>query len=131
MESETRNGLYYGLEPRFPMADIRLVQYYLSMPNYLKYEGTLHRTAYRKALSKYMPQEVLERDNKTGGMAPYREPITDAAEIKAKQELNKQLTDQLFKDLEGNKYIKPSALKKKMINMTIFRWLQKHSKGEI
>lgn len=131
MESETRNGLYYGLEPRFPMADIRLVQYYLSMPNYLKYEGTLHRTAYRKALSKYMPQEVLERDNKTGGMAPYREPITDEAEIKAKQELNKQLTDEMFKDLEGNQYIKPSALKRGMMNMTIFRWMQKHAKGEI
>ena len=131
MESETRNGLYYGLEPRFPMADIRLTQYYLSMPNYLKYEGTLHRTAYRKALSKYLPQEVLERDNKTGGMSPYREPITDEAAIKAKQELNKQLTDEMLKDLEGNKYIKPSALKKGMMNMTIFRWLQKHSKGEI
>lgn len=127
MESETRYGLYFGFEPRFPMADIRLVQYYLSMPNYLKYEGTLYRTAYRKALAlgNYLPAEILERDDKRGGMAPYRQPLTDEALIKAKQERAKAMTDELFKNLEGNAYIKPKALKARSMNLTIFRWLEK------
>ena len=131
MESETRYGLYFGFEPRFPMADIRLVQYYLSMPNHIKYEGELYRTAYRKALGKYMPKEVLERDDKRGGMAPYKEPIIDEAEIKARQERGKAITEEMFKTLEGNPYIKPSALKERRMNLTIFRWLEKHTKGEI
>lgn len=131
MESETRYGLYFGFEPRFPMADIRLVQYYLSMPNYLKYEGTLYRTAYRKALSKYLPPEVLERDDKQGGMAPYKEPITDETVIKAKQERSKALVDEMIRTLKGNPFIKPATLKEKRMNLTIFRWLEKHAKGEI
>jgi asparagine synthase (glutamine-hydrolysing) len=131
MESETRNGMYFGFEPRFPMADIRLVQYYLSMPNYIKYEGQLYRTAYRKAVGKYLPKEILERDDKRGGMTPYREPITDEAVIKAKQERSKALVDEMFKTLEGNPFIKPAALKEKRMNLTIFRWLEKQAKGEI
>jgi hypothetical protein len=127
MESKTRFGLYFRLEPRFPMAGIRLVQYCLSMPNYLKYEGELCRTAYRKALSlgNYLPPEVLERNDKKGGMGPYRQPIADEALVKAKQEQARARTDELFKNLEGNAYIKPKALKARKMNLVIFRWLEK------
>jgi asparagine synthase (glutamine-hydrolysing) len=71
MESEVRYGLYFRTEPRFPMADIRLMQYYLAMPNELKYEGTLARTAFRKALKDHLPQLILERDSKYGSIAPF------------------------------------------------------------
>ncbi|WP_448701649.1 asparagine synthase-related protein [Mucilaginibacter sp. AW1-3] len=125
MESETRYGLYFGFEPRHPMADIRLTQYYLSMPNYLKYEGTLNRTAYRKALKDFLPQEVLERDNKFGGMAPYREPIKDEAIIKQKSEEHKKAMETLFKNLEGNpllKVAKPGV----GLDVTFLRWLEQN-----
>jgi asparagine synthase (glutamine-hydrolysing) len=119
MESETRNGLYFGFEPRFPMADIRLVQYYLSMPNHLKYEGNLARSAFRKAMQDYLPQSILERDNKRGTMAPYMD--ADALERKMKEE--KEHLEQLLKNLKGNPFINPSINKKNKINTAALRWL--------
>jgi len=71
LESETRYGIHFRTEPRFPMADIRLIQYYLSMPNDLKYEGELTRTAYRKAVGQYLPPLVLQRNDKYGSVAPF------------------------------------------------------------
>jgi len=72
MEAETRFGLCFKTEPRFPMADIRLTQFYLSMPNDLKYGGTLSRNAYRAALKKYLPEVVLQRDNKLSNIMPFK-----------------------------------------------------------
>ncbi len=71
METETRFGLYFKIEPRFPMADIRLTQYYLSMPNQIKYTGKLSRSAFRIAVQKYLPPSIRERDSKAGSIAPF------------------------------------------------------------
>lgn len=125
MESETRYGLYFGFEPRYPMADIRLTQYYLSLPNYLKYEGTLNRTAYRKALKDFLPAEVLERDNKFGGMAPYREPITDEGILKKRAEENKKAMDMLFKNLKDNPMLKTAKMGTGF-DVTLLRWLEQN-----
>ena len=59
MEAETRFGMSFRTEPRFPMADIRLCQFYLSLPNYIKHEGAMTRTAFRHALKEYLPATVL------------------------------------------------------------------------
>jgi len=125
MESETRYGLYFGFEPRHPMADIRLTQYYLSMPNYLKYEGTLNRTAYRKALKDFLPQEVLERDNKFGGMTPYREPITDEALVKQKQEAYKKAMGTLMENVKNHPLFK-QPFKQGGFDITLLRWLEQN-----
>jgi hypothetical protein len=82
MEAESRFGLSYRLESRFPMADIRLTQFYLSMPNDLKSEGNISRSAYRTAIKQYLPDKVLQRDNKLGNMAPFR---TTPTAVKARQ----------------------------------------------
>src|SRR6185437_14110743 len=71
MEAETRFGIYFKTEPRYPMADIRLTQFYLSMPNHIKYEGEITRSAYRDAVRKYLPEEVLQRNSKKGNVAPF------------------------------------------------------------
>jgi len=131
MESETRFGLYFGLEPRFPMADIRLTQFYLSLPNYLKYEGALHRTAYRKALKDYLPQEVLERDNKTGDMTPYRTPEKDGNTIKERAAFALQMRNEMYTALEGIPFIKPEALKKQQVSFPMARWLQTSWKEQV
>ncbi|HEY9003780.1 MAG TPA: asparagine synthase-related protein [Mucilaginibacter sp.] len=131
MESETRFGLYFGLEPRFPMADIRLTQFYLSLPNYLKYEGDLHRTAYRKALKDYLPQEVLERDNKRGNMTPYRNPEKDENIIKEKAALTRQMQNEMYAALEGIHLIKPQAIKNRQVSTPMARWLQKNWKDQV
>ena len=85
MESETRYGIYCRTEPRFPMADIRLIQYYISLPNRLKYEGELSRTLYRKAVAPYLPPLILQRDSKYGSVAPFLSayPINEQQNIQA------------------------------------------------
>jgi asparagine synthase (glutamine-hydrolysing) len=71
LEAETRYGIYFKTEPRFPMADIRLTQFYLSMPNEYKYEGELTRTFYRNTVSKYLPDMLMKRNDKYGSIAPF------------------------------------------------------------
>jgi len=100
LEAETRYGIYFKTEPRFPMADIRLTQFYLSMPNEYKYEGELSRTFYRNTVSKYLPDMLMKRNDKYGSIAPFlslQKRITDA-EIK---DLIKQIPKAAFlnKDL--------------------------------
>lgn len=71
LESETRYGIHFRTEPRFPMADIRLTQFYLSMPNEFKYEGELSRTFFRNTVSKYLPPMIMQRNDKFGSVAPF------------------------------------------------------------
>ena len=127
MESETRYGQYFGFEPRFPFADIRLTQYYLSMPNYLKYEGVLHRTAYRKALHKYMPQVVLERDCKTGGMGAYTIPLADETQKNALElsRLNKH--QEFLQEFNGHKLFKRNLQKGDRVSLLLLKWLKTNS----
>lgn len=118
MESETRYGLYFRTEPRFPMADIRLIQYYLSMPNELKYEGELARTAYRKAVGRYLPPLILERDSKYGSVAPFlslNKPISP----EQINELIKQLP--VLRFLRPDDYFKPQKIKSRSGQTSIGR----------
>jgi asparagine synthase (glutamine-hydrolysing) len=103
LEAETRYGIYFKTEPRFPMADIRLTQFYLSMPNEYKYEGELSRTFYRNTVGKYLPDMLMKRNDKYGSIAPFlslEKRITDA-EIK---DLTKQIPKVAFlnKDIYEN-----------------------------
>ena len=88
MESETRHGLYFRMEPRFPMADIRLTQFYSAMPNHLKYEGPLSRMAYRTAVKKYLPPLVQQRDDKAGSVAPFLIPTLNHTHLLVEQLLH-------------------------------------------
>lgn len=126
MEAETRFGLYFRSETRFPMADIRLTQYYLSMPNELKYEGEIRRNAFRLAAAKYLPETVLKRDSKRGNIAPFRK--TDDSMHKRKELLMglvKATNSMNIYDKYANekalagKYLRPSFLE-------LLRWWEKN-----
>jgi asparagine synthase (glutamine-hydrolysing) len=139
MESETRYGLYFKNEPRFPMADIRLAQYYLSIPNDLKYEGQLARTAFRKAMKNDLPALILERDSKEGSVAPFlsllkadynairdiiehvgHEKLVDKQEILRRAEISQQLGKGIK---EKHRDVR---IKSKMPSIKILRWLEKN-----
>jgi asparagine synthase (glutamine-hydrolysing) len=129
MESETRFGLFFRLEPRFPMADIRLIQFYLSMPNHLKYQGTLDRTAYRKAMHQYMPPELLERNDKHGCMNPFSLLLTQE-QRKQDHERTKEVALNAYKKLKGHPLLKnvpnPDAKMASYISykLEILLWLE-------
>jgi len=71
LECETRHGIYFKIESRFPLSDIRLTQFYLSIPNELKYDGLYGRDAYRKAIKKYLPESIYKLKDKPGINAPF------------------------------------------------------------
>ncbi len=91
MEAETRHGIYFRTEPRFPMADIRLMQYYLSIPDKLKYEGELTRPLWREAVSAYLPGMIRERNSKIGDMAPF---MSTPEKIQQKKDFLKAFLEQ-------------------------------------
>jgi asparagine synthase (glutamine-hydrolysing) len=131
LESETRYGMYFKTEPRFPMADIRLTQFYLSMPNEFKYEGDLTRTFYRNTVSKYLPQMLMERNDKYGSIAPFlslKNRILDeeinllTAQVPQTSFINKQLYEGYSSQKDLKKY-KTAGL---FPPIELFLWLTKN-----
>jgi asparagine synthase (glutamine-hydrolysing) len=140
MESETRLGYYYRLEPRYPMLDIRLLQYFLSIPNELKYEGPMSRMIYRRAVKPWLPDELYNYDSKS---EPFR-PIFPDDQIKRYGQISKILKTSpafLFKDRAGlinrielgiknkewtNAYSSPRWLWPVLSNTILFKWLQEN-----
>ncbi len=119
LEAETRHGLYFKLEPRFPMADIRLTQYYLSMPDELKVNGTISRETFRKAVRPYLPETVFLRDSKSGNVAPFK----FNAEVNKKHqdianEIALKVRNKIVKKLNKNTYISSAYLR-------VIRWIEK------
>ncbi len=67
MESENLVGLKWGLEYRYPMADIRVLQYMLSIPMEQKISSQLSRRIFRLATKGLIPESIRLRDIKTAG----------------------------------------------------------------
>lgn len=139
-ELETRYGLYYKIESRFPMADIRLIQFYLSIPNELKYGYNASRKLYKNSLKGYLPSLLYNKEDKTGPNAYY---LKDWA---AKR---RAVVAEILRAMPPNKLIKPEAvdLKIKLLeqypfgdknpesynsvrlripNLFILRWIEKN-----
>jgi len=71
MELEGRNSLVYKVETRFPMADIRLINFVLALPNIGKTGIGTNRSQYRKAMKGLMPENIVNRTDKTILMQPF------------------------------------------------------------
>jgi asparagine synthase (glutamine-hydrolysing) len=127
MEAETRYGISFKTEPRFPMADIRLTQFYLSMPNDIKCEGEMSRSAYRLAIQKYLPDMILQRDAKSGNIAPFRN-IQESVN-KRQQSMHKLLNAIGNRHTNINKNIAyaPNNESKLIRYLEILRWVEKNS----
>ena len=126
MEAESRQGLHFRVEPRYPMADIRLTQYYLSLPNELKSEGRLSRSMFRTSMSDYIPQSVLNYDDKTGANAPFR---STQKTIQSRVELTCSLLQQMNANAELVNLIRAKSFKFKYLMATfpeLLRWCEKN-----
>ena len=126
MEAESRQGLHFRLEPRYPMADIRLTQFYLSIPNELKSEGTLSRSMFRTSLSNFIPPSVLNHDDKTGAIAPFR---STQKTIQSRVLLTCELLKQMNAKSDLIDLISTKAFKFKYLMATLpelLRWCEKN-----
>lgn len=121
MESETRYGIHFRMEPQFPMADIRLTQFYLSMPAGMKHNATIERHTYRQAVKDYLPESVLNRIKGRGSMAPFLNNKENA-------DRSRDEARAVFRRLQGMENL-PLRLREKTTEQTgqlmILRWLER------
>lgn len=78
MEQETCYGIANRMEPRYPLADVRLIEFYTQMPDHLKYDSNLSRPFIRKATSGVVPDDIrLNADKSTPALAysPVEGPV--------------------------------------------------------
>lgn len=73
-----------GLELRSPFLDYRVVEFGLSLPNHLKVQKNLGKIVLREMVSKYVPNELMDRPKKGFGIpradwlrGPLREMASD------------------------------------------------------
>lgn len=126
VENETRHGYYFNTETRYPMTDIRLNQFYLSLPNSFKY-GSNPRSFFKKTFQRYLPDEILSRGPKeSGSLAPY---------LSINFEQWKEKWDSRFFEtlnitkLEPrlNQYISPkSGNSNANVNLYLLRWIEQN-----
>ncbi|MBN2480766.1 MAG: hypothetical protein JXB19_03430 [Bacteroidales bacterium] len=60
----------YGLEYRYPLLDIKLVETYLSCPIWLRQHHGINRYLFREAIKGFIPESVRSRDDKSGATIP-------------------------------------------------------------
>ena len=71
MESENRAALLIKAERRYPLADIRLMQFVLSVPMEQKFNPLISRFLYRRAVKNRIPENMRLRNDKFGAVSPY------------------------------------------------------------
>lgn len=70
IESEKLSGMKFGIEYRYPMADIDLVEYVLSLPVDQKIDQEMNRKIYRKSMANIISDSIRLRDDKSGSLKP-------------------------------------------------------------
>jgi asparagine synthase (glutamine-hydrolysing) len=60
----------YGVEYRYPLLDVDLVETCLAFPPWLKQHHGVNRYLFRQAIKGYVPEEIRLRDDKSGSTIP-------------------------------------------------------------
>ena len=76
IEGETLAGLRFKVAYRYPMADIRLLQYVISLPMEQKITETSTRHLFRRGMKSYLPDSIRLRDMKYKGSLKPAEFVT-------------------------------------------------------
>ncbi|MEQ9021200.1 MAG: asparagine synthase-related protein, partial [Pseudomonadales bacterium] len=95
LESCTLMAARYGIEYRWPMLDIRLVEFFLAVPAEQKLgKGGVGRYLHRRAIADLLPQDLVWRDKDMGPLIVTAEPAdkNQAIDIN-KNSINNELKD--------------------------------------
>ncbi len=60
----------YGIEYRYPLLDIRLIEFYLSVPTRLKARNGIGRYLIRRTIEGIVPEKIQWRNDKSGATIP-------------------------------------------------------------
>lgn len=69
-ESEYTAAACWGMEPRYPLADIRLIEFYHSLPVHMKRQKNMGRWIFRKTMEDKLPQDVVWMDKSNVSAVP-------------------------------------------------------------
>jgi asparagine synthase (glutamine-hydrolysing) len=110
MEMADKAAAAFGVEPRYPFFDQRLIEFCLALPEEQKFEGGWTRLILRRALDGILPQEVQWRPGKAN-LAPNfqrRFHTCDRAAVEmADRELGEYLDIDAYRRLASNYFNDP------------------------
>lgn len=112
-----------GIEYRYPLLDKRLIEFYLSIPGYLKSKSGIKRYPIREAMKGILPETIRLRNDKSGATIPtvfmrFTKDKHKIENIILKAKSNKKITkyidivkyEKWFKrNLQGDSIINPGA----------------------
>lgn len=84
MESEQLGGKFWHVDYRYPMTDIRLLQFMISIPMEQKISEDMSRRLFRLAMKDYLPDSIRLRDMKHAG---HLKPLASISQNPKRKEL--------------------------------------------
>lgn len=73
---EDKNAMRFSIESRLPYLDPTLVEFAFSLPYFYKIKNFETKHIFRKAISEYVPKEIIERKDKIGFATPEKDWFT-------------------------------------------------------
>jgi len=70
---EDKNSMRFSIESRVPFLDYRLVEFAFSLPYNYKIKNFETKYIFRKAITDYIPKEIIDRKDKIGFATPENE----------------------------------------------------------
>lgn len=89
----------FKVEYRYPLLDVSLIEFYLSLPVHMKAKNGKGRYIFRKAIQEYLPDSIVWRASKKGSSNPQAETRS-----RVDGELIKEQLEGLAKDHRIHKY---------------------------
>ncbi len=74
MEYSYTSAAFYNVQYYYPLLDPRLIQSYFSVPAHIRYGADGNRCLFRHIMKGTVPDEIYERNDKSGVTIPYIQP---------------------------------------------------------
>jgi asparagine synthase (glutamine-hydrolysing) len=71
LEYDYASAAQHGLEYRYPLLDLDLIEAYLAFPSWGKHHSAINRSLFREAANPYLPKTILQRNDKSGMTIPH------------------------------------------------------------
>jgi asparagine synthase (glutamine-hydrolysing) len=84
---EDRMGMAHGIESRVPLLDRPYVEFAATIPSSIKFKNGNMKHIFKKSISKYIPEQILNRKDKMGFPTPFS--------VWSKKEINEFIIDTL------------------------------------
>lgn len=71
LQVEDRVSMAHGIESRVPLLDRPYVEFSATIPSSIKFENGNMKNIFKKSISKYIPKQILNREDKMGFPTPF------------------------------------------------------------